>query len=120
MILSWSITNTNIYKSIYRSYSSIVSSKTIDSTTNIACGTPLKMHGVLPSSRWYSASLRRIQFYRVHVGDNRAVVTPFVQVTTYATRNFTTLRQFLEFNITMNNLLSSYMMNLLLKVVHLG
>ena len=45
------------------------------------------MHGVLPSSRWYSASSRRIQFHWVHVGDSGAVVTPFVQVATYATRN---------------------------------
>ncbi|KAJ9556758.1 LOW QUALITY PROTEIN: hypothetical protein OSB04_011372 [Centaurea solstitialis] len=42
---------------------------------------------------WYSASSRRIQFHRVHVGDNGAVVTPFVQVATYATRNFATLGQ---------------------------
>jgi hypothetical protein len=51
------------------------------------------VHGVLPSSRWYSASSRRIQFHRVHVGDSGAVVTPFVQVATYATRNFATLGQ---------------------------
>ncbi|KAK9081454.1 hypothetical protein Sjap_026661 [Stephania japonica] len=43
--------------------------------------------------RWYSASSRRIQFHRVHVGDSGAVVTPFVQVATYATRNFATLGQ---------------------------
>ncbi|KAK3211398.1 hypothetical protein Dsin_016104 [Dipteronia sinensis] len=30
---------------------------------------------------------------RVHVGDSGAVVTPFVQVATYATRNFATLGQ---------------------------
>ncbi|CAF1827043.1 unnamed protein product [Brassica napus] len=41
---------------------------------------------VLPSSR-------RIQFHWVHVGDSGAVVTPFVQVATYATRNFATLGQ---------------------------
>ncbi|KAI3476857.1 hypothetical protein L1887_61563 [Cichorium endivia] len=44
-------------------------------------------------NRWYSASSRRIQFHRVHVGDSGAVVTPFVQVATYATRNFATLGQ---------------------------
>ncbi len=38
----------------------------------------MKVHGVLPSSRWYSASSRRIQFHWVHVGDSGAVVTPFV------------------------------------------
>ncbi|KAL5072120.1 hypothetical protein RYX36_023007 [Vicia faba] len=32
-----------------------------------------------PVCRWYSASSRRIQFHRVHVGDSGAVVTPFVQ-----------------------------------------
>jgi len=53
----------------------------------------VKVHGVLPSSRWYSASSRRIQFHWVHVGDSGAVVTPFVQVATYATRNFATLGQ---------------------------
>ncbi|KAL9426685.1 hypothetical protein AB3S75_033466 [Citrus x aurantiifolia] len=57
------------------------------------CEAIVKMHGVLPSSRWYSASSRRIQFYRVHVRDSGAVVTPFVQVATYATRNFATLGQ---------------------------
>jgi hypothetical protein len=38
-----------------------------------------------PSSRWYASS-PRIQYHRVHVRDSGAVVTPFVQVTTYATR----------------------------------
>ncbi|KAL2904325.1 Tyrosine--tRNA ligase, partial [Bienertia sinuspersici] len=46
------------------------------------CKPIVKVHGVLLSSRWYSASSRRIQFHRVHVGDSRAVVTPFVQVVT--------------------------------------
>ncbi|KAL5070584.1 hypothetical protein RYX36_021471 [Vicia faba] len=57
------------------------------------CEAIVKVHGVLPSSRWYSASSRRIQFHQVHVGDSGAVVTPFVQVATYATRNFATLEQ---------------------------
>ena len=57
------------------------------------CEAIVKVHGVLPSSRWYSASSRRIQFHWVHVGDSGAVVTPFVQVATYATRNFATLGQ---------------------------
>ncbi|KAK1302339.1 hypothetical protein QJS10_CPB12g01120 [Acorus calamus] len=34
-----------------------------------------------------------MKFHRVHVGDSGAVVTPFVQVATYATRNFATLGQ---------------------------
>ncbi|GER41698.1 transducin family protein / WD-40 repeat family protein [Striga asiatica] len=57
------------------------------------CEAIVKVHGVLPSSRWYSASSRRIQFHRVHVGDSGAVVIPFVQVATNATRNFVTLGQ---------------------------
>ncbi|KAA0063340.1 hypothetical protein E6C27_scaffold1505G00070 [Cucumis melo var. makuwa] len=53
----------------------------------------MKVHSVLPSSRWYCTSSWRIQFHQVHVRDSRAVVTPFVQVGTYATRNFATLGQ---------------------------
>ncbi len=55
------------------------------------CKVIVKVHGVLPSSREYSASSRRIQFHWVHVRDSRAIVTPFMQVATYATRNFATL-----------------------------
>jgi len=46
---------------------------------------------VLPSFFEYSASARRIQFHWVYVGDSGAVVTPFMRVTNYVTRNFATL-----------------------------
>ncbi|XP_047312773.1 transcription factor HHO5-like [Impatiens glandulifera] len=49
-----------------------------------------KVHRVLPSSRWYSTSSRRIQFQRVHIRVSGAIVTPFVHVATYATGNFAT------------------------------
>ena len=45
---------------------------------------------VLPSFFEYSASARRIQFHWVSAGDSGEVVTPFVQVGTYPTRNFAT------------------------------
>jgi len=48
------------------------------------------VHGVFPSSRRKSASSRIIQFHRVNIGDSREVVTPFVRVGTYPTRNFAT------------------------------
>jgi len=51
------------------------------------------VHEVLLSSHWYFASSRKIQFHWVYVGDSRAVITPFVQVATYVTRNFATLAQ---------------------------
>ncbi len=51
----------------------------------------VKVHGVLASSHWYSASSWKIQFHWVYVRDNKAFVTPFVQVATYAIRNFATL-----------------------------
>ena len=43
---------------------------------------------VLPSFFKNSASARRIQFHWVYVGDSGAVVTPFMRVTNYVTRNF--------------------------------
>jgi len=46
---------------------------------------------VLPSFFEYSASARRIQFHWVYVGDSGAVVTPFMRVDNYSTRNFATL-----------------------------
>ena len=49
------------------------------------------MHRVLPSFFGNSASARRIQFHWDHLGDSGAVVTPFMQVGTYPTRNFATL-----------------------------
>jgi hypothetical protein len=55
------------------------------------CKAIVKVHGVLPSNRLSSASSRKIQFHSVRVGDSGAVVTPFMRVATYATRNFATL-----------------------------
>ena len=49
------------------------------------CEAIVKVHGVLPSSRWYSTSSWRIQFHRVHAGDSGVVITPFVQVATHVT-----------------------------------
>lgn len=46
---------------------------------------------VLPSFFKNSASARRIQFHWVYVGDSGAVVTPFMRVDNYSTRNFATL-----------------------------
>ena len=55
------------------------------------CKVVVKVHGVFPSDRGYPASSRGIQFRWVDVGDSGEVVTPFVQVGTYPTRNFATL-----------------------------
>ena len=49
------------------------------------------MHGVFPSSHKVSASARIIQFHRIYKGDSGEVVTPFMHVGTYPTRNFATL-----------------------------
>jgi hypothetical protein len=51
----------------------------------------VKVHGVFPSSRKYSASSRKIQFHWVNIGDSGGVVTPFIQVGTYPTRDCATL-----------------------------
>ena len=51
----------------------------------------VKVHGVFPSNRGYVASSPRLQFHRVPRGDSAPVVTPFMQVGTYPTRNFATL-----------------------------
>ncbi len=51
----------------------------------------VKVHGVFPSYRRYPASSRGIQFHGACAGDSREVVTPFVRVGTYPTRNFATL-----------------------------
>src|SRR5439155_7232001 len=48
----------------------------------------VKVHGVFPSSCGYVASSRQLQFRRVARGDSGPVVTPFMQVGTYPTRNF--------------------------------
>src|SRR5690242_20114293 len=51
----------------------------------------VKVHGVFPSNHGYSASSPRLQFHRIPRRDSAQVVTPFVQVGTYPTRNFATL-----------------------------
>src|SRR5207253_7716747 len=51
----------------------------------------VKVHGVFPSSCGYVASSQQLQFHRVARGDSDPVVTPFMQVGTYPTRNFATL-----------------------------
>jgi len=48
------------------------------------------VHGVFPSSCKQPASSRVFQFHWVDVGDSGEVVTPFMQVGTYPTRNFAT------------------------------
>ena len=60
-------------------------------TTLGQCQPAVKVHGVFPSNRGYVASSPRLQFHRVPRGDSAPVVTPFMQVGTYPTRNFATL-----------------------------
>ena len=50
----------------------------------------VKVHGVFPSSCKKPASSRVFQFHQDCVGDSGEVVTPFMQVGTYPTRNFAT------------------------------
>ena len=50
----------------------------------------VKVHGVFPSSCKKLASSRVLQFHWDHTGDSGKVVTPFMQVGTYPTRNFAT------------------------------
>ena len=50
----------------------------------------VKVHGVFPSNYKQPASSRAFQFHQAYVGDSEEVVTPFVQVGTYPTRNFAT------------------------------
>jgi len=50
----------------------------------------VKVHGVFPSNCKNSASSRKIQFHQECVRDSGEVVTPFMQVETYSTRNFAT------------------------------
>ena len=57
----------------------------------VQCQAAVKVHGVFPSSRGYTASSQRFRFHWVSGGDSVAMVTPFVQVRTYLTRNFATL-----------------------------
>jgi hypothetical protein len=51
----------------------------------------VKVHGVFPSDRGYAASSPRLQFHRAPGRDSAPLVTPFMQVGTYPTRNFATL-----------------------------
>ena len=53
----------------------------------------VKVHGVFPSSHEYSASSQKFQVHRSDIGDSGEVVTPFMQVGTYPTKNFATLGQ---------------------------
>ena len=49
------------------------------------------MHGVFPSNCITSASSQKVQFHQENGRDSKEVVTPFMQVGTYPTRNFATL-----------------------------
>src|ERR687888_1969491 len=51
----------------------------------------VKLHGVFLSCRGKPASSRVLQFRRVLRRDSAQLVTPFVRVGTYPTRNFATL-----------------------------
>ena len=51
----------------------------------------VKLHGVFLSCRGEPASSRVLQFRRAPCRDSAQVVTPFVRVGTYPTRNFATL-----------------------------
>ena len=51
----------------------------------------VKVHGVFLSCRGKSESSPILLFRRAYGGDSSQVVTPFVQVGTYPTRNFATL-----------------------------
>jgi len=55
------------------------------------CIVIVKVHRVFPSSRNNVASSQKVQFHRAHSGDSGEVVTPFMQVITYMTRDFATL-----------------------------
>ncbi len=51
----------------------------------------VKLHGVFLSCRGLAASSRPVQFRRALCRDSAQIVTPFVRVGTYPTRNFATL-----------------------------
>ncbi len=51
----------------------------------------MKVHGVFPCNHIFFASSQRFQFHWVNSGDSKAVVTSFMHVRTYLTRNFATL-----------------------------
>jgi len=50
----------------------------------------VKVHGVFPSNRKKSASSRIFQIRQDYVGDSEEIVTPFMRVGIYPTRNFAT------------------------------
>ena len=50
----------------------------------------VKVHRVFPSNCKKSVSSRTFQVHQAHVRDSGEVVTPFMQVGTYPTRNFAT------------------------------
>ena len=58
------------------------------SQTHSQCQTAVKLHGVFLSCHGSTASSRSIQFRRVLRRDSAQIVTPFVRVGTYPTRNF--------------------------------
>lgn len=51
----------------------------------------VKVHGVFPSSYYYSASSRKVQFHWGDAWDSRKVVTSFMRDGTYPSRSFATL-----------------------------
>ena len=57
----------------------------------IQCQAIVKVHRVFPSFCGYTAFSPRLQFHRASGRDSVEIVTPFVQVGTYPTRNFATL-----------------------------
>src|SRR5436309_4776514 len=59
--------------------------------TIVHCKGIVKVHGVFPSSGGHPASSPEPQVRRAERADSRQIVTPFVQVGTYPTRNFATL-----------------------------
>ena len=52
---------------------------------------PMKVHRVLSYHSYVFASAQRIQFHRTHTRDSLTIVTPFMRVTNYVTRNYATL-----------------------------
>jgi len=50
----------------------------------------VKVHGVFPSSHRKPASAQVFQLHWICVGDSGEIVTPFMHVGTYPTRNFAT------------------------------
>ena len=50
----------------------------------------VKVHGVFPSNHKKSASSRTFQIHQDYAGDSEEIVTPFMRVGTYPTRNFAT------------------------------